>query len=428
VAARINAAVVNVDAVARDDRSRTPRRFQREMADEHGAPREGSGSGFIIDAAGYILTNHHVVEGADRVTVTLSDGRAMRATVVGIDPAIDVALLKVQTTGTLPAAPLGDSDTLRVGEWVCAIGNPLGYVHSVTVGVVSFMGRKLFDQSLDAFIQTDAAISFGNSGGPLVNSRGQVVGITTAISSQATNIGFAIPISQVISVLTQLRERGRVARGYAGIVLTSATPRLQKALQLASDRGALVQDVSPETPAARAGLRPYDLITGIDQAEVDSDEALLRYISSMAPGTAVRMTVWREATRQDVTVKLTERPLPSTVRPAAFAGGVRPALSQEQGPLGMTVQEIDDVTARRLRLPEALVGVLITDVDAAGPARQALIRRGQVVLEINRARISSVAQFQRVVGQLGPGAAVAIYAFDPLTDQRTIYSVVLDPS
>jgi serine protease Do len=428
VAARVNAAVVNVDAVARDDRGRTPRRFQREMADENGAPREGSGSGFIIDAAGYILTNHHVVEGADRVTVTLTDGRALRALVVGVDPAIDVALLKVTATGALPAAPLGDSDSLRVGEWVCAIGNPLGYVHSVTVGVVSFMGRKLFDPSLDACIQTDAASRFGNSGGPLVNSRGQVVGITTAVSSQASNIGFAIPISQVISVLGQLRERGRVARGYAGIVLTSATPRLQRALHLASDKGALVQDVSPETPAARAGLRPYDLITAIDQTAIPSDEALLRYISSMAPGTAVRMTVWRDAARHEVVVKLTERPLPSTVRPAAFAGGVRPALSQEQGPLGLTVREIDESTAKRLRLPESLIGVMVTDVDATGPARQAQIRRGQVVLEINRERISSVAQFQRVVSRLAPGAAVAIYAFDPLTDQRTIYSVLVDPS
>jgi len=219
VAARLNGTVVNVDAVARDERTRqTPRRFQRDMQDDAGTPREGSGSGFIIDAAGYILTNHHVIEGADRVTVTLSDGRAMRATVVGIDPAIDVALLHVVTDVPLPAAPLGDSSQIKVGEWVCAIGNPLGYVHSVTVGVVSFLGRKLFDQSLDAYIQTDAAISFGNSGGPLINGAGQVIGMTTAVSSQAQSIGFAIPINQIMDVLPQLRERGRVARGYAGVM------------------------------------------------------------------------------------------------------------------------------------------------------------------------------------------------------------------
>src|SRR4029079_15402376 len=173
------------------------------------------------------LTNHHVVDGADRVTVTLSDGRSFRADIIGVDEAMDVALLQVHTKDRLPVAPLGNSDTLRVGEWVSAIGNPLGvYVHTVTVGVVSYLGRKIFDQSLDAFIQTDAAISFGNSGGPLINARGQVVGITTAISSQASNIGFAIPISQVIAVLPQLREFGRVARGYAGVVLAPVTGRL----------------------------------------------------------------------------------------------------------------------------------------------------------------------------------------------------------
>src|SRR5262249_19664839 len=163
------------------------RRSPRDPSDDDTAPREGSGSGFIIDHNGYILTNEHVVDGADRVTVTLGDGRIFRADLVGADPAIDVALLKIDASDPLPVPPIGHSEGRGVGEWVCAIGNPLGYVHSVTVGVVSFLGRKLFDPSLDAFIQTDAAISFGNSGGPLINSRGQVVGITTAISSQASN-------------------------------------------------------------------------------------------------------------------------------------------------------------------------------------------------------------------------------------------------
>jgi len=428
VAARVNGAVVNVDAVAREERGRAPRRFQREMPDDSGAPMEGSGSGFIIDADGFILTNYHVVEGADRVTVTLGDGRSLLATVVGIDPAIDVALLKVQAPAPLPVAVLGDSESLRVGEWVCAIGNPLGYVHSVTVGVVSFLGRKLFDQSLDAFIQTDAAISFGNSGGPLINSRGQVVGMTTAVSSQASNIGFAIPISQVIAVLPQLRELGRVARGYAGVVLTPVSPRVQAALQLARSRGALVEDVSPEAPAARAGIRPYDLITAIDDVEVVSDEALIRHISARPPGTVIRLEVWRDQVKEQVSLKLTERPLPPTVRPSPTSGGVRPVLGRDTWPLGITVRAIDETTAKRIRLPEALSGVMIMDVDSTGPARQARIRRGQVVLEINRQKITNVAQFQRVVASLAPGTPVAIYVFDPLTDQRAIYTLVVDPS
>src|SRR6185503_9942648 len=178
VAERINPAVVNIDATSKTSRER--RGGDLDTGRDEG-PRQGSGSGFLIDREGYILTNHHVIAGAERITVTMADGRAFRGQVVGSDPAIDVALLKVPADGRLPEAALGNSDTLRVGEWVCAIGNPLGYVHSVTVGVVSFIGRKLFDKSLADYIQTDAAINFGNSGGPLINSAGEVVGINSAI-------------------------------------------------------------------------------------------------------------------------------------------------------------------------------------------------------------------------------------------------------
>lgn len=429
VAARLKGTVVNVDAVARDERGRqTPRRFQRELADEQGLPREGSGSGFIIDPAGYILTNHHVVEGADRVTITLNDGRVFRATVVGIDPAIDVALLHVSAGAPLAAAPLGDSSSLNVGEWVCTIGNPLGYVHSVTVGVVSFLGRKLFDQSLDAFIQTDAAISFGNSGGPLINSAGQVVGMTTAISSQASSIGFAIPINQILDILPQLRERGRVARGYAGVMLTTVTPGLQAALTLGTDHGALIQEVPDGTPAARAGLRPYDVITALDDEPLADDQALTRAIAARVPGTVVRLTVWRDAARLAIALKLTERPLPPTVRPASVPGGVRPVLSPEQGPLGITVRDLDSATVKRFALPDALRGVQVLDVDTAGPARQARVRRGHIIIELNRQKVTSVAEYQRLVSTLRPGTVVAVYVFDPLTHERALYAVTLDPA
>ncbi|MGH9373346.1 MAG: trypsin-like peptidase domain-containing protein, partial [Vicinamibacterales bacterium] len=202
VAERINAAVVNVDATSKTSREPRPRRGEGmdSPGREYEGPRQGSGSGFVIDREGYILTNHHVIDGAERITVTLADGRSFRGQVVGADPAIDVALLRVPGDGNLPEAPLGNSDQLRVGEWVCAIGNPLGYVHSVTVGVVSFIGRKLFDASLDDYIQTDAAINFGNSGGPLINSAGEVVGINSAVSSRASNIGFAVPINQAVAI------------------------------------------------------------------------------------------------------------------------------------------------------------------------------------------------------------------------------------
>jgi serine protease Do len=427
VAQRLNAAVVNVDAASRGSErpAGVPRRFQRD--DDDSAPHEGSGSGFIIDRTGFILTNYHVVEGADRVTITLGDGRTFRARIIGVDPAIDVALLQIGAADPLPVAPLGDSDSLRPGEWVCAIGNPLGYVHSVTVGVVSFLGRKLFDQSLDAFIQTDAAISFGNSGGPLINSRGQVVGITTAISSQASNIGFAIPISQVMGILPQLKERGRVSRGYIGVLPTDATPDLLRALHIGLSHGALVQDVTPDTPADRAGLRAYDVITGIDGQTIRSDNDLIRYISARAPGSVSRLDVWRDGGYRSVPVRLTERPLPLMARAqASRSRDVRPAANPDQGPLGLTVRDLDPATVHRLRIPESMAGVIIMEVDPAGPARLARIRAGQVLLEINRHRVTSLAEYRAIVAALRPGETVGLLVYDQSIDQRTIYAIVVD--
>src|SRR4029079_8011528 len=222
--------------------------------------RRGAGSGFIIDPDGSILTNEHVIEGMERIVVKLSDGRSLGGRVIGADPETDIALIKVEGQTGLPVAPLGDSSMLRMGEWVCAISNPLGYEHSVTVGVVSYLGRKLFDASLDNYIQTDAAINFGNSGGPLINSRGEVIGINAAISSRASNIGFAVPINGASAILPQLRARGRVSRGYIGVHLRDVDADLRRSLGLSTRQGALVQDVTEGSPADRAGVRPYDVI------------------------------------------------------------------------------------------------------------------------------------------------------------------------
>jgi len=427
VAARLNASVVNVDAASRArERSAAPR-WSRDFGDDAGAPREGSGSGFIIDDAGFVLTNYHVIENADRITLTLSDKRVFRAEVVGIDPAIDVALLRIPDAKGLQAAPMGDSGRLQVGEWVCAIGNPLGYVHSVTVGVVSFLGRKLFDQSLDAFIQTDAAISFGNSGGPLINSTGEVVGMTTAISSQSSNIGFAIPINQVVAILPQLREHGRVSRGYIGVTLTSVTPPLSAALRLGSARGALVQDVAPGRPGERAGLRVYDVITAVDGEAVMSDEDLIRYISGRLPGTVAELNLWRDGAAHTTTVKLAERPALETTRAGREdVSGLRPAADSEYGPLGVSVRDIDEPMAIRNRVPDDVRGVMIFYVDPAGPGRLARLRSGQVVIELNRRPVSSAAEFRSRVSRLRPGESAAMLLYDPLVNGRVITVVTPD--
>jgi serine protease Do len=428
VAERINAAVVNIDATSKSSRERR-RGEELDPGREFDGPRQGSGSGFIIDREGFILTNHHVIDGAERITVTMADGRAFRGEVVGADPAIDVALLRVQADGRLPEAPLGNSDDLRVGEWVCAIGNPLGYVHSVTVGVVSFIGRKLFDKSLDDYIQTDAAINFGNSGGPLINAAGEVVGINSAISSRASNIGFAVPINQAVAILPQLKERGRVARGFIGVGLTDVTPTLQRALNLPVTKGAMIQDVSPGSPAERAGLHPYDIIVEVEGRQVINNEEVIRDISARQPGSVARLEFIRDGRHQSTQVKLAERP-PRERSPDGLEDlGPRPRPRQPEStetPLGLTVRDLDRSLVGRLELPDSVSGVMIVRVDPTGAGFQALLRRGFVIMEINKRPIASVAGYQSIVSAARPGDILALYVYDPALSQRSLVTVTVE--
>ena len=428
VAERINAAVVNIDATSKNSRERR-RGDEAEPGRDYEGPRQGSGSGFIIDREGFILTNQHVIDGADRITVTMADGRAFRGEVVGADPAIDVALLRVRADGRLPEAPLGNSDDLRVGEWVCAIGNPLGYVHSVTVGVVSFIGRKLFDKSLDDYIQTDAAINFGNSGGPLINAAGEVVGINSAISSRASNIGFAVPINQAVAILPQLKERGRVARGFIGAGLTDVTPALQRALNLSVAKGAVIQDVSGGSPAERAGLQAYDVIVEVEGRQVINNEEVIRDISARQPGSVARLTVVRDGRHQSVQVKLAERPPRERTPDGREDLGPRPRQRQpelSETPLGLTVRELDRSVVGRLEVPESIGGVLISRVDPTGPGFQALLRRGFIIMEINKRPVASVADYQRIVAAARPGDILVLYVYDPTLTQRSLVAVTVE--
>ena len=441
IATRIDDAVVNIDtATARPEDQIPPRRFRRPPSDQHPggsdedgprAPQPGSGSGFIIDPAGYIFTNFHVIEEAERITVTLADRRVFRAEVVGTDPAIDVALLKVAASEPLPVAPLGDSDELRVGEWVCAIGNPLGYVHSVTVGVVSFIGRKLFDPSLDDYIQTDAAINFGNSGGPLLNTRGEVIGINSAISSRANSIGFAIPINQAVVVLAQLKTRGRVSRGYLGVTLVDVTPDLQRSLKLPTMMGALVLNVSEGAPGERAGLRIYDLILSVDDQDVATNDELIREIARREPGTVARLRVLRDGRERLVLVKLAERP--STEAATQNGGGLSRPVGGTPVPhgrpsIGLSVRDLDGSFIRRFGIPDTVRGVVVSRVDPAGAAAGADIRRGFVIVEINRRPVRSAAEFERILAASRPGDALALYIYNPVPGQRDLIAVTVDES
>jgi serine protease Do len=438
VAERLNPAVVNIDATSRgSERGRrrfgvplpeSPDLFDRPYDREREGPRKGAGTGFIIEPDGLILTNHHVIDGAERVIVRLTDGRSLRAERVGSDPDTDIALIKVESPQPLTSATLGDSDTLRVGEWVVAIGNPLAYEHTVTVGVVSYVGRKLFDQSLDNYIQTDAAINFGNSGGPLINARGEVIGINAAISSRASNIGFAVPINQAKAILPQLREKGRVSRGYIGVALKDVDTDLQRSLRLKQATGALVQDVTAGSPGERAGVRTYDLVTAVDGKPVVNNDSLIREIAARQPGSVATLSVVRDGRAMNIPIKLAERPLRSDGnRSRERDSEPRPEPSSQRGPaLGISVREMDNEFVERFNLPDDVEGVVVSRVEPMSPGFDADIERGHVVLEVNRRPVRSIEEFRRLTNAARPGDVLALYLYVPEIQQRALRTVRLD--
>jgi serine protease Do len=434
VAERLNPAVVSIDATVRGAaRGRRrfvpspdgPDAFERQGERDRESPRRGAGTGFLVAPEGYILTNHHVIEGADRIMVRLADGRQLRATRVGSDPDTDIALVKVDAAKPLPYAVLGDSDTLRVGEWVLAIGNPLAYEHTVTVGVVSFLGRKLFDSALDRYIQTDAAINFGNSGGPLINARGEVIGINSAISSRASNIGFAVPINQASAILPQLREKGRVSRGFIGVSLRNVDADLQRSLSLTSGRGAMVEDVAAGSPGARAGIRAYDMIVAVDGKPVVGSDELVQLIAARQPGTVATLHVVRDGRAMNVPVKLAEKQ-PRTRRPALLRDEQAQPSSQRGPALGLSVREMDDEFVERRQIPDGIDGVVISRVEPLSPAFDAQIELGHVLLEINRQRVRSYDDFRRLTAKVRPGDVLTLYVYKSDPPRRELHTLKVD--
>lgn len=435
VVARVNPAVVNIESSWRNRRGGAdggeaapalPEGLPEPAPPRNERPRLGAGSGFIIDADGSILTNHHVIERAERITVKLADGRSYRARVIGSDPDTDIALIKIDAQAdALPVAPLGDSDALRMGEWVCAIGNPLSYEHTVTVGVVSYLGRKIFDASLDDYIQTDAAINYGNSGGPLINMRGEVIGINSAISSKANNIGFAVPINGATAILAQLRETGRVTRGYVGVALKEVDADMRDALRLPSTGGALVQDVTENSPGQIAGLKPYDVIVAIDDERVVDDRSLIQQISAKAPGTSVRLRILRDGHERVVPLKLAERP----ARPSATPRAEPQNASTPHEPLepdvrlGASLREIDDRMAARL--PHGAQGVIVGRVEPMGAAFEGGVERGMVILEVNRHPVRTATDVWSAVRDARPGEVLTLYLWAPELKQHQLKTVRL---
>ena len=376
-------------------------------------PQSGMGTGFIIDSTGYIVTNNHVVADADRVRIRLVDGREFTATVTGRDESTDIAVVRIQAgeRADLPTVTLGSSDSLRVGDWVLALGNPLGLDFTVTAGIVSARGRQLSGRpgALEAFIQTDAAINPGNSGGPLVDLLGRVVGVNTAIAggSRFVGYGFAVPIDLAQRVISDLLAHGYVRRPRLGISVSDVTAVDAEAYRLPSISGAEVNTVEPGSPAANAGLQIGDVIVAVDGTSSSDASELTTGLARRQPGDQVRLTVVRGGARRDVSVRLGE-----FQRPAAAGVQTPPGANAGGATLGLQLQSLTPELRSRLGISGS-DGVVITGVQPASAAATAGLRAGQVVLQINGQAVRSVEDARRIAGTLRPGSVASVRVRDP---------------
>jgi serine protease Do len=364
-------------------------RFFRDMPQEPRKQRS-LGSGFIISKDGYILTNDHVVNGADEIMVKLSDGREFSGEVRGLDPKLDLALVKIEAGESLPAVTLGDSDKLQVGEWLMAIGNPFGLEQTVTVGIVSATGRVIGAGPYDDFIQTDASINPGNSGGPLFNTRGEVVGINTAIVAGGQGIGFAIPVNMAKQIIPQLRDEGHVTRGWLGVTIQPMSEELAETFGLDQPKGALVNEVLEDSPAAKAGVKRGDIILEFDGKEIDEMNDLPRIVASTPIDKNVKMVIFREGKQREV--KVTVGKLDDGSKTLSREDPV------EKDLLGLNVANISAELAERYDLKDGQ-GVVITRIDPQGAAAEANLRMGDLVLEVEGQEVKTVQEFQKAVGK-----------------------------
>lgn len=369
--------------------------FFDEPRQHRGMKRRSLGSGFIISSDGYILTNYHVVAKADEINVTLSDGREFKAVLKGSDEKLDLALLKIESKADLPAVQLGDSDAIEIGEWVLAIGNPFGLAETVTAGIVSAKGRVIGSGPYDDFIQTDASINPGNSGGPLFNADGSVIGINSAIIAGGQGIGFAIPVNMAKAVIAQLKEDGKVTRGWLGVMIQPVTPNLAKSFKMEEEKGALISDVVNGSPAEKAGLKAGDVIVLFDGKKIQEMNDLPRLVVTTPINKKVKVTYLRNGKEAEANVVIDR----------LKEGGNDNMIDDAGGSLGMTVQELTGELARRLRTPETS-GVVVTSLDDNGLAAEAGILLSDIVKEVNGERIATLDDYERAVAAQKYGSFV----------------------
>lgn len=373
--------------------------FKKFFGDQ--MPREfkqrSMGSGFFIDPDGDIITNNHVVASADKIEVRLSDNKTYEAEIVGRDPKTDLALIRVKGKGSFPYLELGDSDSINVGDWVVAVGNPFGLENTVTAGIISAKQRNIGAGPYDDFLQTDASINPGNSGGPLLNLEGEVIGINTAIVATGQGIGFAIPANLAKNIVSQLKNKGKVVRGWLGVMIQKITPELMKSFSLKEERGALVADLTPNGPADKAGIKRGDVIIEFNGKQMGEWAELPQIVASTEVGKAVPVKVIREGKEKTVQVTIGELEEEGT-----------PSESQEtpkEDRLGMTVEELSPELADRMDL-KGEQGIVIASVDAGGPAAEAGLRSGDLIKEIQREPVTTVETYRRLVRNLGTSGNV----------------------
>jgi serine protease Do len=374
------------------------RHFGEQRQPEFKQP--GQGSGFIIDKTGYIVTNNHVVEGADKIMVILKDETQYDAEVVGRDPVTDIALVKINPKKSLPTVQLGSSADLRVGEWVAAIGSPFGLEYTVTAGIVSAKGRVIGSGPYDDFIQTDASINPGNSGGPLINMQAEVVGINTMIIAGGQGIGFAIPVDQVKGIVSQLKSNGEVTRGWLGVTIQDLKGDLAEYYGIDGKSGVMVADVVAGDPADKAGIKPKDVITKVNGQKIATSRDLTNLAANLVVGDTADVTILRDGKQKTLQVKVGKRPL-------TMAAASQNQPERKDGEYGFEVTELTPEIARRFNIKEN-AGVIVVAVAPNSKADAAGVKRGDLIIEVNRENVDSMKAFKNLLDQYKNGDGISL--------------------